>query len=186
MGKGMKILISIAIVLALISGAFLLFGKKAATPAAPSVVQGSGDVKSLTPLPVTSTNNTATQTLPQTGGLQTSTPSAGSTTKTPIAKKTVQRLSPTIAQWNKCKIKALPQTTKLFWKLQIIEAIPAGGTYAKAYLNSNANQPVHIVLKPGNPTNDNIKSTLVIGKNPVLRGNCTDVATDGSVVIQVF
>ena len=90
------------------------------------------------------------------------------------------------SQWQQCETKAIDAGKNLFWNVGITEAVPAGGTYAKGNLENNPAQPVHIIVKPTSTVADKINQMLVVGKTAFLRGNCTDVATDGSVVLQVF
>ncbi|MDD5397385.1 MAG: hypothetical protein PHW24_05035, partial [Candidatus Moranbacteria bacterium] len=90
------------------------------------------------------------------------------------------------SQWSQCKAKTLPATTNLLWNVQITEGIPAKGTYAKGNLDSDAAFPVHVIIKSDSQIVDKIKAMLAPGKTAFLRGNCTEVSTDGSVVIQAF
>jgi len=53
-------------------------------------------------------------------------------------------------------------------------------------LDNDVAFPVQITIKSGIQDADKIKQLLVVGKIPLLRGTCTDVATDGSVVLQAF
>lgn len=97
-----------------------------------------------------------------------------------------QRIANVKSQWEKCKNSTLPVDTKLFWKIQVTEAIPAGGTYAKGFLENDQALPVHVIIKSDSQITDKIKGMLVVGKDAFVRGNCTSVASDGSVVLQAF
>jgi len=70
--------------------------------------------------------------------------------------------------------------------LQIAEGIPVGGTYAKGNLFGDAAFPIHVIVKNDSAIAAKIKAMLVVGKATFLRGTCTDVATDGAVVLQAF
>jgi TorA maturation chaperone TorD len=89
-------------------------------------------------------------------------------------------------QWRKCKSKTMEANSTLFWNVQISEAIPAGGTYAKGTLENDLAFPVHVIIKNGAKYVDKINEALTVGKMANVRGTCTDVASDGSVVFQAF
>lgn len=111
----------------------------------------------------------------------------------PVKKVAVKQAAPNKAdaqkmkdQWQQCKNKSMVAGTTLFWKAQISEAIPAGGTYAKGALVNNADFPVHVIIKSGSQITGAIRNMLVVGKSPIIRGTCTDVAADGAVVLEAF
>ncbi|KKQ61871.1 MAG: hypothetical protein UT03_C0004G0004 [Candidatus Moranbacteria bacterium GW2011_GWD2_38_7] len=89
-------------------------------------------------------------------------------------------------QWNQCKNGSIAIGTKLLWNLQITEGIPAGGTYAKGFLDNDQSFPVRVTLKSDSQFLDKIKAMLIVGKTATLRGTCTEVASDGSVILQAF
>jgi hypothetical protein len=90
------------------------------------------------------------------------------------------------SQWQKCKAKTMAAGTTLLWNVQISEAIPQGGGYAKGALDNDPSFLVHVTIKAGAQFTDKIKALLVVGKMANLRGTCTDVASDGSVVLEAF
>jgi hypothetical protein len=167
MDKRIKIVLVVVVFLGIVSAAFLFFAKKPAPVAtAPKTIQATSEVKPLTPAP-------ASQIQPsQSAGTQTA--------------KLAERKSLLRSQWNQCKEKTLAATTNLFWSVQITEEIPAGGTYAKGNLDRDAAFPVHVIIKKDSQTIDKITAMLVVGKTAFLRGNCTDFAVDGSVVLEAF
>ena len=103
----------------------------------------------------------------------------------PVA-KTQDTKALTFNQWQQCKSKAIAADVKLLWNVKILEAIPTGGTYAKGSLNGDVAFPVRVVIKTDSQLKDKILSMLVVGKNAYLRGNCTEIAADGAVVLQAF
>jgi hypothetical protein len=109
-----------------------------------------------------------------------------SQTSTVDATKAEAKKALTRNQWQQCKNKTMADGTTLFWNVQISEAIPAGGTYAKGVLNNEISYPVRVNIKPGISIADKINQRLVAGKLAVLRGACTDVAADGAVIFQAF
>lgn len=158
MPKQIKILAGLIVFLGVISGIFLLTAKrKTPSPVAPKTVQQNR-------------------------------PAA------PVAKKAApkndqaaqERKKLAVSDWQKCKEKTLASDSGLIWGIQISEGIPVGGTYAKGVLNNDGNFPVRVIIKSDSPNAEKIKSLLVVGKMPLLRGNCTDVAPDGAVVFQAF
>ena len=177
MDKRIVIVVGFAAVLGLGAGAFLFFGKKKPaviqTPSAGLPVQV--DNKASAP-------NTTTKTMP------------GATTKAkPAAPKTSTTTSTTqaakekaVSQWQACKAKTTVAGTNLFWSVQISEGIPAGGTYAKGNLNGDKNYPVRVIIKSDSKIAAQIKARLIVGKAAFLRGNCSEVATDGAVILQAF
>jgi len=179
MNKALKIIMGVVIFLGILSGAFLLFAKKSTAPVAtPKTIQASAPVNSLTPLP---TQDTAAKSKTDTALPPVTTPAA----KTPIA-KTVDKKTIVQSQWTKCANKTAAVATNLMWSVQITEAIPAGGTYAKGNLYGDIAFPVHITIKPDSAIAAKIKAMLVVGKTAFLRGTCGEVAIDGSVVLQAF
>jgi hypothetical protein len=189
MQKGVKIFLGIVIGLAVLSGVFLLVAKKK-TPTAPTTQtqKATPDVKNSTVTP--STNNINSQ-LPQAVAPQKTTPSVSvPKTKPLIAKPLIvsaqDRKALIRSQWTQCKAKTFSATTNLMWNVQITEGIPAKGTYAKGKLDGDTAFPVHVIIKTSSTIAGKIKTMLVVGKNAFLRGTCTDVATDGAVVVQVF
>jgi len=162
MNKGIKIFACVAVFLGVISLIFLLTIKRkaVATPAQQTsqVIKKTVSVKKVSAPANQDTNQAKTQ-----------------------ADKTLSS-----SQWQQCKNKTMAAGTTLFWNVQISEAIPAGGTYAKGTLDNDVAFPVQITIKSGIQDADKIKQLLIVGKIPLLRGTCTDVATDGSVVLQAF
>lgn len=173
MPKSLKILIIIAIVLAVISGIFLLTAKKKTSTA--SLVQNSAPSQPID----AGIQGTSAQKLASSSGA-----------KLPIApgnQKTKKDLKKFVAdEWHKCKDRTLSPSSNMFWKVKITEGIPAGGTYAKGLLMDDSLYPVHVVIKSDSKIVDKLKQMLVVGNNSILRINCTDVASDGSVVVQAF
>lgn len=100
---------------------------------------------------------------------------------TPQEKKQIMR-----SQWQQCKNKTLPVSVELFWTIKISEAIPVGGVYGSGLLDGDQTFPVRFFLKPGISNADIIKSEILAGKAATLRGNCIDMAVDGSAVFQLF
>lgn len=90
------------------------------------------------------------------------------------------------SQWEQCKNATMTAGTKLLWKVQITEAIPVGGTYAKGFLENDQTLPVHVVIKKDSQIIDKIKSMLAVGNEALLRGSCLQVANDGIVVLEAF
>ena len=162
MNRGIKIFACVAIFFGVLSLIFLLTAKK--KPQTTSVKK------------TTQTNSQNTK-----------------KTTVPVKKVTVKQAAPIQtdvqkrkAQWQQCKNKTMVAGTTLFWNMQISEAIPVGGTYAKGTLDNDAALPVHVIIKSGSQITGTIRNMLVVGKEPVIRGTCTDVATDGSVVLEAF
>lgn len=177
MNKGIKIFVGVVVFLGILSGVFLLFAKnKNQTSSGAQNIQVQKK-----PVPVPK-NSTVVPDLNKTTSLPESTPLK---TKEP-EKKVSDRKVVIRAEWTKCKAKTLSAETKLLWNVQITEEIPAGGTYAKGNLDNDTSFPVRVIIKPGIQTVEKVKSMLVLGKMAFLRGTCTDVAPDGSVVLQVF
>lgn len=186
MDKRIKIVLGIVVFLGILSGAFLLFAKKkpTATTTAVKTVQASAQVKSLTPS-TTSQDTAAQTTANQTA--QTGLPQQVATPQAVAPQATVANRKALIAsQWKQCKDKTIAANTNLFWNVQITEGIPTGGTYAKGNLDNNTAFSVNVIIKKDSQIADKIKAMLVVGKMAFLRGNCTDVAKDGSVVLQAF
>lgn len=184
MNKRLKIVLGFVIFLGILSGAFLLFAKKKEAPlATPKVVTASAPVNSLTPLPAQQNKTTGEKTNPtvQSGLPPVAVPAAKAPAVKTVDKKTIVQ-----SQWTKCKNKTLPTSTNLFWNVQITEGIPINGTYAKGNLYNDVSFPVHVIVKADSAITDKIKAMLVVGKAAFLRGTCTDVAADGSVVLQAF
>lgn len=204
MNKGIKILVGIMLSLAVISSAFLLFAKRAKPAPTQNNVTQQKDVpavknSTVTPsasnnLPVVDANSTSAGNLPAVDSVvpaeKASVVDPSTAIQAPAAKtvpaSVVDRKVLNKTQWNQCKGKTLAKTTNLIWTVQITEGIPAKGTYAKGNLNGDVTLPVHVIIKSDSTAIDKIKNMLVVGKNAFLRGNCTDVATDGSVVLQAF
>ena len=195
MDKRIKIALGVIIFLAILSGAFLLFAKKSNTAntansavqkkVAPAVknstvapVGGSGAVKKLESSP--------TSTSTQSGLPQTSTQSAASISSSSPSKSPVSPKLSVNSQWSQCKAKTLAANTDLFWSVKVTEAIPLKGTYAKGNLIGDVKMPVHIIVRSDSKIADKIKAMLVVGKTAFLRGTCSEVAADGSVVFQAF
>ena len=176
MNNTLKIFVGIVILLGIVSGGFLLFvkNKKAATPATPKTIQASATVKSLTPLPSQQNEKVA---IPKKK-------SAATTNDTQAGTATPKTSA--VSQWNECRAKTFPTTSEFLWSIQVIEAIPASGTYAKGNLNGDVKMPVHVIIKSDSKIVDKIKAMLIVGKRSLIRGNCTDVASDGSVLVQAF
>jgi hypothetical protein len=178
MNNGLKIFLGIVIFLGLISGVFLMFAKKNTTPAVVNkTIQATAQVKSLNP------SATVPKALPpKDSTIQKPEAPKADTSKTAIKElKTV-----TQGQWIKCKDKTADTKKALMWNVQITEAIPPKGTYAKGNLDGSADFPVHVIIKSDSTLASKIKGMLVVGKSAFLRGTCTDVAADGSVVLQVY
>ncbi|NTW27321.1 MAG: hypothetical protein HGA36_03285 [Candidatus Moranbacteria bacterium] len=191
MDKRIKIMLVVVLILAAISGTFLLFARKKPITQAPKTVAASAPVKTLTPAQTAVPSTTAAPTTPTQGeGLpQTAPPAVGAAkTVTPVAEKVAapDRKILTSSEWSQCKAKTLAASTNLMWSVQITEGIPTGGTYAKGNLNGDAAFPVRITIKSDSTIIDKIKAMLVVGKTAFLRGNCTGVETDGAVMLQAF
>ena len=173
MSKGIKIFLGVLILLSILSGAFLLFAKK--RPAASPTTQ----VKKSAPVVKNSTVTT-----PIVNNASKNKP-APTKVATPIV-NTQDKTKLAATQWAQCKAKTLTLTTELMWNVQITEGIPTKGTYAKGNLNGDKALPVHVIVKADSKIADKVKLMLVVGKNAILRGNCTEIATDGAVVVQAF
>ncbi|KKP97390.1 MAG: hypothetical protein UR99_C0013G0002 [Candidatus Moranbacteria bacterium GW2011_GWD2_36_12] len=176
MNKGIKIFVGVVVFLGILSGVFLLVAKNKNQAATVSQTQIQ---KKAIPAPKNSTvvpDLNKPTSLPET-----------SASKAKEPEKSVQdRKALVRAQWTQCKAKSLPANTSLFWNIQISEGIPTGGTYAKGSLDGDNSLPVNVIIKPDSKMVEKIKSMLVVGKKAILRGTCTDVAADGSVVLQAF
>ncbi|MEI7890980.1 MAG: hypothetical protein WCI36_03335 [bacterium] len=191
MDKTIKIGLIAVVVLGLVSGAFLFFGrKKAPAPLPAKKVQATAPINSssLTPAEQKPT------TLPsQAANAGTPTPS----TTAPVAKPAVSK-APVAAskddarkkivtsQWAQCAGKTMPATTNLIWSIKILEGIPVGGTYAKGTLNGDAGFPVQITIKKTSTIVDKIKAMLVTDKMAFLRGTCGGFSASGAVMLEVF
>lgn len=191
MDKRIKIVVAFVALLGILSGIFLLFSKKKPAPvAAPKTVQASAQVKPFDQSATQQNNNTqaATNNQAAQSGLpqQTITPQATTPQAVASQSKVADRKALISSQWSQCKSKTIAADTKLFWNVQITEGIPAGGTYAKGNLDSDTAFPVNVIIKKDSQIADKIKAMLAVGKMVFLRGTCTDVATDGSVVLQAF
>jgi hypothetical protein len=180
MDKRIKIVLIVIIFFGVISGIFLLFAKKKpAVVPAPKTVQSSAQVKSLTPASNQQKSARIPKASPSTqAGLPKTEPS---TQVNPQDRKLI-----VAKQWKDCKEKTITANTNLLWSVQITEGIPAKGTYAKGNLNNDTVMPVHVIIKSDSTIIEKIKAMLVVGKTAFLRGTCTEVATDGSVVLQAF
>ena len=166
MNKGIKIVMGVVVFLGILSGAFLLFAKKktVAPVVAPKTVQATAQVKS---------------------------PSSPQQNKTAVPKevspeKIAERKALLRTQWTQCKDRTITANASLLWNVQITEGIPAGGTYAKGNLDNDSNFPVRVIVRPDSQNIEKIKALLVVGKMAILKGTCTEVATDGAVVLQAF
>ncbi|KKQ52009.1 MAG: hypothetical protein US70_C0012G0017 [Parcubacteria group bacterium GW2011_GWD2_38_11] len=169
MDKRIKIVLGVVIFLGVVSGVFLLFAKKKpATVAAPKTIAASAEVKPLKPVASTQNNAVAPK--------KTTTPQVTSEQR----KKAIR------SQWEQCKGKTMAGGTNLFWTVKILEGIPVGGTYAKGNLDGDVAYPVRVIIKSDSQIIDKIKAMLVVEKSAFLRGTCTEVGPDGSVVLQAF
>jgi len=172
MDTKIKIVLGFVIFLGVVSGAFLLFAKKKPAPVAvaPKTIQASAEVKSLNPAVSNPNQNKTIE--PK---------------KAPIAQETSEERKKLVrSQWEQCKNKTMTPSTNLFWSVQITEGIPTGGTYAKGNLDNDTAYPVRVIVKSDSQIADKIKTMLVVGKKAFLRGTCTEVAPDGSIVLQSF
>lgn len=171
MNKGLKIFVWVVAILGLLSLIFLMTSKKkpTVTTARPSQKTAT---KVANPQPVQAAPKVEAQVPAQT--------SAQAQAAADARKKLIRD------QWTLCKAKTLASNTNLFWNIQISEAIPQGGTYAKGNLDNDPAYPVHVIIKSDAQNPDQIKARLAVGKVAFVRGTCTDVATDGSVVLQAF
>ncbi|HEX8974497.1 MAG TPA: hypothetical protein VF817_03355 [Patescibacteria group bacterium] len=173
MSKGLKILLGVMIFLAVLSAIFLLTSKKKPASAV-TQTQKTATAANAKPNKVATPSGPSTQTFPQTNPAQ-------APQQVAVDHKALIR-----SQWTQCKNKTMQQNTNLFWNVQIFEAIPQGGTYAKGNLDSDSAYSVHVIIKSDSQIKDKINQMLQVGKMAFVRGNCTDVATDGSVVLQAF
>lgn len=166
MGRGLKIFVSIMVLLGVFSLIFLFTAKKKTQTMNVNKTNQAGQKKAtIKKVPAQKNNNQNQNQAP---------------TKAEVAKITA------ISQWQKCNDKTIAKGTTLFWSVKITEAIPAGGTYAKGFLYDDAKYPVRVVIKSGIPIVDKIKERLTVGNMASLRGACTEIAPDGSVVFEVF
>jgi cytoskeletal protein RodZ len=207
MNKGIKIAVGVIALLGLLSLGFILFSRKAkpvATQNASTQQKTAPAVKNSTVTPVAGNNlPTSDATTPVSNNNLPVVDSTVPIVKAPVANPAVTTPAPAAkaapapasavdrkalnkTQWTECKAKTFVKTTNLIWTVQITEGIPAKGGYAKGNLNGDATLPVHVIIKSDSAVTDKIKGMLVVGKNAFLRGNCTDVATDGAVVLQAF
>lgn len=184
MNKGIKIFLGIIISLGILSAIFLIFSKGDS-----QVPAQTANTQKTVPAPKNSTvapgaNNIASNN----NNINNSndvTPQAPSPQAKPNA-SVQDRKALVRSQWSQCKSKTLPADTELFWSVKISEGIPDGGTYAKGDLDSDNAFPVRVIIKSDSKLAEKIKSMLVVGKVAFLRGTCTEVAPDGSVVLQAF
>lgn len=161
MNKGIKIFIIVMATMGFLSLIFLLTSKKR---------------------PVKAVNNTSKTIVSKIPASKTSGPKTVSTSSAKKAKSKVD----VSQQWQQCKNKTLDQSRILFWNIQITEAIPQGGTYAKGYLNGDQNFLVDVIIKADSQIKEKINKLLVVGNKAMIRGNCVNVAADGAVVLQAF
>lgn len=178
MSKALKIFVGVVVFLGILSGAFVLFANKKKPQTTDKVKISQTQNKTASPVQKVSEAPVATST-PNTN---TNANTEAQTSQDNIQKrKTLIRL-----QWTQCKEKTLPASTNLFWNVQIIEGIPAGGTYAKGSLDNDPAYPVRVIIKSDSQDIEKIKGKLIVGKVAFLKGACADVALDGSVILQAF
>lgn len=91
-----------------------------------------------------------------------------------------------INQWQQCKSKTITADTILSWNIKISDTSSFGGYYAKGFLNSNPVYPVHVIIKLDVQNLDQIKQRIIPGEIVALKGQCTGVETDGSIIFEVF
>lgn len=178
----MKILFGIVVFLGIVSGGFLIY------------------MKMKTPVSAPAQKNVSTATSQQNAANQTKTVQADSvaqqnpkTQAAPNASATAKTASQILAlddqakiDWQACGNKTMPAGKTLFWKVLISEAIPQGGTYAKATLLGLKDFPLHITIKAENQDAVRIKERLTVGKETVLRGTCIGTVADGSVSFEAY
>lgn len=167
MNKGIKIFVGSVIFLGILSGIFLLTAKKK-TVIAPVKKSSTAQIQK----PVVETPKTQVP---------------AKTVKPAATQESIQARKALVAsQWTQCKDKKMPMETKLLWTVQVTEEIPVNGTYAKGNLDGDVAHPVHVIIKSDSQIVEKIKTMLVVDKTAFLRGTCTDIATDGSVVLEAF
>jgi hypothetical protein len=168
MDRRIKIALSVVVVLAVVAGIFLLTSTKKPKINVSTKIPANVQVSQTQVV-------TKTEATPQVA--QPSQDSEEGRAKRAALKR---------SQWQQCKEKTFSKDTNLFWNIQITEAIPAGGTYAKGFLDSDTSFLVHVIIKADAAFPGKIKEQLAVGKIAIVRGNCIDVASDGAVVIQAF
>ncbi|HOW60353.1 MAG TPA: DUF333 domain-containing protein [Candidatus Moranbacteria bacterium] len=94
--------------------------------------------------------------------------------------------SQSINQWQQCKSKTITADTILSWNIKISDTNSFGGYYAKGFLNSNPVYPVHVIVKLDVQNLDQIKQRIIPGEIVALKGQCTGIETDGSIIFEVF
>ncbi|EKE18801.1 MAG: hypothetical protein ACD_9C00229G0001 [uncultured bacterium] len=90
------------------------------------------------------------------------------------------------SQWQQCKDGIMPKSANFSWNIQVLEGVAVGGSYAKGNLDGDNKYPVWVFVKSDSLNVDKIKSVLVAGKTPNLRGTCAGVSEDGEVILQAF
>jgi hypothetical protein len=170
MDRKIKLAVSVIAFFGILSVIFLLTAKKPTTVA-------SDATKTQTNQSTSATKNTTAQQIA--GQAKKSTVSG---TSSAVAESSEASKAKTRSQWQQCKDKTILAGTTLYWKIQISETIP----YAKGVLNNEDAYPVRVTIKSGVSTADKINKLLVVGKLASLRGTCTDVTADGTVIFQAF
>lgn len=158
--KGLKILVVVIACLGILSLIFLATSKKKPVP-------------KINKQPVATSAKT----------VSTETPTAKSGNSQSATQAPTQNVK---SEWEKCNNSTMAAQTKLLWKVRVTEAIPAGGTYAKGFLENDQALPVHVVIKGDSEITEKIKSMLVVGSDALLRGSCLQVANDESVTFEAF
>lgn len=176
MNIGTKIFLGVVIFFGFVSGIFLLVAKKK-----PTEVKNPQTTQAVKPKTQDPKN------VPLADGKVIQKQEAVNVEKPQAPKTDAEQMKDLVrSQWTACRNKTIPAETKLMWPLQITEGIPTGGTYAKGYLDGDSTFPVRVIIKSDSQIIEKIKSRLIVGNKTILRGTCTDVAPDGSVVLQAF
>ncbi|EKE20364.1 MAG: hypothetical protein ACD_8C00012G0004 [uncultured bacterium] len=176
MSIGTKIFLGVVIFFGVVSGIFLLVAKKKPT-----------EVKNPQAAQVEKPKTQVSKNVPLMDGKVIQKQEAVNVQKPQAPKTDAEQMKDLVrSQWTSCRNKTIPAQTKLMWPLQITEGIPAGGTYAKGYLDGDLTFPVRVIIESDSPLIEKIKARLIVGNKTILRGICKDVAPDGSVILQVF
>ena len=193
MNKAIKIIVGVMVVLGLVSVIFLVvFKKKSATVATSASKTQNQNLPIGTGTGVNvPTNANSSAANAQVNQAKPPAPahavSSNPTATLPVLNSGIKTKNALLTtQWQQCKGKTMAANTNFLWNVQINEGIPAGGTYAKGNLNGDATLPVRVIISANSTIKDKISQMLAVGKTAFLRGTCTGVATDGSVILQAF
>lgn len=184
MNKKLKIFLGVMVFLAMISGIFLIFSKK--KTAANAVPHNAANSQQ------DSGQHAATKQLGENVN------PTGKTTqplKNLDQQKNITSLSSSssqaeqdrmMIQWRACSQKAIKSNVTLYWSMNIVEAIPTNGTYARGSLNGRKGLPVKITIKSSASEAEKIRARILPGKDVILRGNCMGTTPEGLVTFEAY